>query len=42
VRGAPTAGQQAVVDMHVYHVLRTLLAGVLDARNVNYVNSQRV
>ncbi len=30
------------IDMRPYHILRILLTGVLDARNINYVNAARV
>jgi putative selenate reductase len=42
VRGMPESGSVPVtIDMHVYHVLRTLLNGVLNDRSCNYVNMSR-
>jgi putative selenate reductase len=34
-------GEGSVLPMRVYHVLRALLMGVLDASSVNYINVQR-
>jgi putative selenate reductase len=43
IRGGPPPGDAtpAPVDMLPYHVLRTLLGGVLDERRTNYLNSLR-
>lgn len=37
-RGSETDGEEAVLDMWAFHVLRHLLAGVLDSSRVNQVN----
>lgn len=36
------APDEARIDMRPYHILRILLMGVLDSRNVNYVNAEQV
>jgi putative selenate reductase len=41
VRGMPPTGGSVLVDMRVYHVLRTLLVGLLDERHVNWANCPR-
>jgi hypothetical protein len=43
MRGAPagTPEQPFTIDMHPYHVLRTLLIGVLDEGRTNYINAAR-
>jgi putative selenate reductase len=42
VRGTAEAGPEPVeIDMRVYHILRTLLGGVLDERRTNYINASR-
>jgi putative selenate reductase len=41
VRRSPSGSETVLVDMRMYHVLRTILGGVLDPRHVNYVNTQR-
>ena len=42
LRGARPEGEVRTVDMHKYHVLRTLLSGILDTRRVNWVNCPQV